>query len=330
MAKEVIINTSGLNSYGGRVLTPGIDLAQYRRNPLLLWMHRRGFEDDAMPIGRMENLRVEGDRLIGTPVFDPDDEFARKIENKWEKGFLRMASAGIEILETSKAAEHLLPGQTRATVTRCRLVEVSIVDMGANDDALQLYDGGGRVLHLAAGEASDVLPLLAPGKKDVPPGSVPDGEDHIQTNKPTQNMDKEILQLLGLPETAAEQEAADAIRQLKEKAGEADALRLAGITAVVDGAIADRRITADKKEHFVNLGKSAGIDALRETLSMMQPARKPTDVIRPKDAPHDDGPKAYAKLSDVPAGEMEKLRGEDPQEYERLYKAEYGYDIPKK
>lgn len=330
MAKEVIISTSGLNCYGGRVLTSGIDLTQFQKNPLLLWMHRRSFDRDAMPIGRIDNLRTDGDRLIGTPVFDQNDEFAKKIESKWENGFLRMASAGIEIIETSDAPEHLLQGQTRRTITRCRLEEVSIVDMGGNDEALQLYDRSGKVLKLAAGEDNDALPLLAPEKKDDPSGTAPDGKADNQTNKLTQSMNKEILQLLGLSETATEQEAVGALRLLKEKADKVETLQLASITAVVDGAIAEKRITADKKEHFVNIGKAAGIDSLRTTLSLMQPVRKPTEVIHQTDAPRDDEPKTYAKLSDVPANQLEKLREERPQDYERLYKAEYGYDIPKK
>lgn len=330
MAKEVIISTSGLNCYGGRVLTSGIDLTQFQKNPLLLWMHRRSFDRDAMPIGLIDNLRTDGDRLIGTPVFDQNDEFAKKIESKWENGFLRMASAGIEIIETSDAPEHLLQGQTRRTITRCRLEEVSIVDMGGNDEALQLYDRSGKVLKLAAGEDNDALPLLAPEKKDDPSGTAPDGKDNNQTNKSTQSMNKEILQLLGLSETATEQEAVGALRLLKEKADKVETLQLASITAVVDGAIAEKRITADKKEHFVNIGKAAGIDSLRTTLSLMQPVRKPTEVIRQTDAPRDDEPKTYAKLSDVPANQLEKLREERPQDYERLYKAEYGHDIPKK
>lgn len=329
MAKEVIISTSGLNCYGGRVLTSGIDLTQFQKNPLLLWMHRRSFDRDAMPIGRIDNLRTDGDRLIGTPVFDQNDEFAKKIESKWENGFLRMASAGIEIIETSDAPEHLLQGQTRRTITRCRLEEVSIVDMGGNDEALQLYDRSGKVLKLAAGEDNDALPLLAPEKKDDPSGTAPDGKDNNQTKKSTQSMNKEILQLLGLSETATEQEAVGALRLLKEKADKVETLQLASITAVVDGAIAEKRITADKKEHFVNIGKAAGIDSLRTTLSLMQPVRKPTEVIRQTDAPRDDEPKTYAKLSDVPADQLEKLREERPQDYERLYKAEYGHDIPK-
>lgn len=312
------------------MLTSGIDLTQFQKNPLLLWMHRRSFDRDAMPIGRIDNLRTDGDRLIGTPVFDQNDEFAKKIESKWENGFLRMASAGIEIIETSDAPEHLLQGQTRRTITRCRLEEVSIVDMGGNDEALQLYDRSGKVLKLAAGEDNDALPLLAPEKKDDPSGTAPDGKADNQTNKLTQSMNKEILQLLGLSETATEQEAVGALRLLKEKADKVETLQLASITAVVDGAIAEKRITADKKEHFVNIGKAAGIDSLRTTLSLMQPVRKPTEVIHQTDAPRDDEPKTYAKLSDVPANQLEKLREERPQDYERLYKAEYGHDIPKK
>ena len=49
MAKDFIINTSGLNSYGTRVLTPGIDLTQYKRNPVLLYMHTRGFDGKSTP-----------------------------------------------------------------------------------------------------------------------------------------------------------------------------------------------------------------------------------------------------------------------------------------
>ena len=59
--------------------------------------------------------------------------------------------------------QNVVQGQTRPTVTRSKLVEVSIVDVGANDDALQvrLYSGG-KLLTLAQGEDNDLLPLLNP------------------------------------------------------------------------------------------------------------------------------------------------------------------------
>lgn len=70
---EVVISTSAVNSYGFRVLTEGIDTTQFERNPILLWMHNRpmrGTKDEVLPLGRVENLRKEGDKLIGSLVFD--------------------------------------------------------------------------------------------------------------------------------------------------------------------------------------------------------------------------------------------------------------------
>ena len=324
MAKEGIITTSGLNCYGGRVLTSGGNLTQFEKNPVLLYMHRRGFDGKTMPIGRIENLRIDGDKLIGTPVFDEKDEFARQIGQKWEDGFLRMFSAGIEIIETSAEASLMLPGQTRPTITKWKLEEVSIVDIGGNDEALRLsYQG--KILNLFAGEDSDVLPILSDKEHSEGPES---GLTNINQKNNKNSMNKEILQLLGLTESASEQEAVNALRLLKEKADKAESLQLASINALVDGAVADKRITADKKEHFVTLGKTSGIEALRTTLELMQPQRKPTEVIhQTTDQPAGGEHKTYAKLSDVPASEIPSLKESNPTEYARLYKAEYGIEV---
>lgn len=326
MPKEVVISTSGLNSYGSRVMTAGLDTSQYCRNPVLLWMHRRG--GDNMPIGRMENLRVDGDRLIGTPKFDEKDEFAKKIATKWEDGYLNMCSAGIEILEYSTDPSMLVQGQTRATATASKLVEVSIVDIGANDEALKLY-GGGKLLELAAGQDCDLLPLVKLSKPEETPRPEAAAQSNENTN--SKNMKKETFLLLGLAETATEEQVHAAVTALKSKADNAETLTLAAITAQVDAAITERRITADRKEFFINLGKTSGADALRQTLELMQPARKPTDVIdTTKDAPQGQPEQAtFAKLSEVPADKVSMLRKDNPNEYMRLYKAEYGIDCPK-
>lgn len=72
-----------------------------------------------------------------------------------------MASANVDVLEYSDAPELVKPGQYRATVTRSRLTEVSMVDIGGNDNALPLIlNVDGKELKLAAGEESENLPLL--------------------------------------------------------------------------------------------------------------------------------------------------------------------------
>lgn len=314
MGKEVVISTSGLNSYGCRVLTSGGDLRQYERNPVLLFMHNRAFDRENLPIGRMENLHIEGDRLIGTPVFDLNDEFAKKVADKWENGFLRMVSAGIEILETSSDVSVMLPGQTRPTITKWKLIEVSVVDIGSNDEALRLYDKEGSMLKLAVGIDNTMLPLLN------------DNDNNQLITKTTMN--KEVLTLLGLQEGATDEQVLATVRDLKTRAEKAENLTLANITSMVKDAIASKKITADKEAHFVNLGKKAGIESLRETLSMMKAMLKPTDVIEAKTENVEGKVDAkFNKLSDVPESEMRKLKEENPAEYARLYKAEYDVEL---
>lgn len=76
------------------------------------------------------------------------------------------------------------------------------------------------------------------------------------------------------------------------------------------------------------MGKSAGIKSLRATLEMMHPQHKPTDLLNPKTEQLNAGVhQAYSKLSEVPDEEIRKLRDENPAEYARLYKAEYGVNI---
>lgn len=334
MAKDVIVSTEAVNSYGSRVLTSGIDLSQYERNPVLLWMHRRSWEPGAMPIGKVENLRIEDGKLIGTPVFDQNDDFAKRIESKWENGFLRMASAGLEPIETTPDPALVLPGQTRETVTRSKLVEVSIVDIGGNDEALQLYGEEGKLLKLAAGEECAGLPLLGKDKNpEATPGATP-GEVE-GTNNPKINltkMTKEQLALLGLPETATEEQATAALNLMKGRADNAEQIQLAAVTQAVDQAVAERRILAEQRDHFIKLGKSAGVQMLRDTLSTMRPQKKPTETINlgKQSAPGaGEAPKTYTKLSEVPEAERLELRKNNPGEYMRLFKEEYGMECPK-
>ena len=324
--KEVVISTEAVNSYGTRVLTSGIDLSQYGRNPVLLWMHRRSWEPGAMPIGRMENLRVEDGKLIGTPVFDGNDPFARQIESKWENGFLRMASAGLVIVETSPDPALAWPGQRRETVTRSILEEVSIVDIGANDEALQLW-GGEKLLKLAAGEDSPALPLLEGEAMDY---KEPEETNHLNI----QRMTKEQLELLGLPEEATDEQIGSALRLMKTKADNAESLQLAALTQTVDQAIADRRILGSQRDHFIKLGKSVGAGMLADTLKSMPRQMKPSDTIQlsketaPTPGAGQAPAKTYKKLSEVRENELLQLRKEQPAEYMRLYREEYGVDCP--
>lgn len=262
MAKRVRLTNEKLNGYGYRVLTDGIDLSQYERNPVLLYMHERG-----KVIGNMTDLKVEKGEITGIPEFDEASELSITCRKQWDKGSLRMVSIGFDILETSADKALLVEGQTRPTVTKSRIYEVSIVDIGANDDAIVLRKDG-KTFTLGDGDDCP-LPLL--------------NNSH---NKQPQMELKTLALSLGLPETADEAAVNEKIAELnasKEDAAkvreENERLKLAQITDAVDSAIAEKKISADKKEHFIGVGKKLGLEDLRATLAAMSPKVKLSSTI---------------------------------------------------
>lgn len=312
MSYEVIISNSKLNSYGFRVLTSGIDFKQFERNPIMLWMHNRpwrGNKDEALPIGHVENVRVEGDDLKGELVFDETDDFSKSIKAKWDAGTLRMVSPGLDEIERSEDPALLLPGQRYATITKSKLIELSVVDIGANDDAIALYKQGERI----------TLSL--------------DGNNEFL--KPINNLKKEvemktIALKLGLTETATEAEILARIGELQLSAGKVESLekeantqKEVALTALVDNAIQLKKITADKKEHFVALGKAAGYDSLKSTLELMTSAQKPTEIISQSGGKSVTG---NEKWDDLNENDRVELRKNDPEKYIALFKGAYGVE----
>lgn len=305
MGKRVRISNDSLNSYGTRILTAGMDIEQYRRNPVLLYMHERG-----QVIGYVKDIKADEGEVTGEPVFDEATELSRRCKIQWEVGSLRMVSAGLDILETSEEPALLVQGQTRPTITRSKLFEVSLVDVGANDDAIVLQKDGKTITLGKEGEC--LLPML-------------------NNHKNEKRMElKQIALMLGLAETATEAEVKARIEELLAAKQENETLRadkenlvLASLTAAVDKAVSEKRLARERKEEFVALGKQVGLEKLESVLAAMNPQMKLSGMLNAKGGvPHS----GFAKLGEVPADELMRLRDEHPEEYKRLYKAEYGME----
>lgn len=300
--KRVMISNSSLNSYGSRVMTAGMDVSQYMRNPVLLYMHERG-----NVIGCVKDLKVDGDEVTGELMFDEASELSKRCKKQYEFGSLKMVSVGIDVVETSKDASVLLEGQTCESVTRSKLYEVSLVDVGANDDALVMTRDG------------VTMKLM---------------KTNINQRDKRMEM-KSIALQLGLPETATDAEITARLGVLNAAQGEVtklekekDTMLLCAITQEVEHAIAEKRIGADRKDQFVKLGKAVGLDELKQTFDAMTPQVKLSKVIvgAGGGAGGGGGVASYKKLSDVPDEELEVLRAEHADIYKKLYKAEYGMD----
>ena len=307
--KRVRISNESLNSYGTRVLTSGMNVEQYNRNPVLLYMHERG-----QVIGYVKDLKVEGDEVTGELMFDEATELSRRCKKQWEFGSLKMVSIGIDILELSEDPKHIVQGQTSPTISKSKLFEVSLVDIGANDDAIVLQKDGKRI---ELGKDGGVeLPLLHSNNK--------------KNQKPKQ-MDQEKLALqLGLPKDADEATITAKLAKLQADGAETlrqerDTLRAARIETLVNAAIAEKKIGEDKKQQFLDLGKKIGADELKQTFNAMSPQMKLSNILN-GGVGAAGGHAEYKKLSDVPSDELLKMREQNPAQYKKLYKAEYGID----
>lgn len=335
MGKKVRISDESVNCYGTRIITSGIDLSYYQEtNPVLLFMHDRG-----KVVGVVNNLEVKGTELLGEIEFDKASPLSVQLEKQYDFGSMRMVSGNFRILETSADKSLVLEGQTRETVTRCQLFEVSCVDIGGNANAVVLYDNAGEMLPLKSdgGNLGTLLPLLNDTSSNNP------------LNKVTEMETKQLALAMGLAETATEAEITAKITELQLSASKVDDLQkkvsdlqqeqldakkkademlLASVTKAVDTAISEKRLNAAMKDHFVELGKKVGLETLQLTLGAMQPQGKVTAVVN-----HSGGRQHrvvsgdnYQKLSEVPADDMLELRENHRDEYIRLYKAEFGFE----
>ena len=258
MPKTFVLTDESLNNYGFWLPTSGAVLDQFKKNPIMLWMHNRawrGTKDEILPIGYWDNVRIEGGKILADAVFDDNDDFAASIGDKVENNVLRMASCGIKVVEKSKDPKWLKPGQTCETPTKWVLREASIVDIGSNDNALSLafYDDNDELINLADAAKMPLKKLL-----------------NDDTNTNSIHM-KKIAKLLGLAEDSNEDQLVQTIQQLNDKVSAAENAKTAAETQLadyqkretdarkaearqlLDSAIADGRLNAEMRPSWESL-----------------------------------------------------------------------------
>lgn len=259
MAKtfSFIVNDESVNSGGFRILTSGIDLSDFVKNPIGLWKHER-WDSEVLPICRWENIRLEQGRLIADAVFDETDEFAVKIMNKVEQKIINATSISVNPIEWSEDAAYIQPGQTRATVTKCKLIEISIVDIGLNKGCVALVDNDGKTLDLSDPQTEFMLPKLNINKTDMKLN-----DSLAKVLNLTDNTDEAIIAAITEQRTEAKtqlelkdttitslQAKIDAFEAKEKEAKEA------AIVALVDDAVTAKKIVAADKPMYLSLAQS--------------------------------------------------------------------------
>lgn len=255
-SKRFTLSTEATNSLGFKVRTSGIDLSDFNKNPLLLWMHKRPKgerQDEVLPLGYWGDIELKDGKITAVPYFDETDPFSMKIYNKVENGTIKMASAGLKPIEFAETSGE-------KWLEKSSLQEGSLCDIGSNKEALSvaLYNDDNELIKLA-----DFNQTLNSNKTDM---------------KLIQLSADQVLPLLKLKEDANAAEAQTALLNLvtlaESQKTEIDTLKTektdlqkklddaeeAGqkekVVALVDKAIEDRKITADQKPSMIKLAEA--------------------------------------------------------------------------
>ena len=147
---SITITTADADRDGDIVVPEGLDLAAFRKNPVVLWAH----DYRSLPIGSTTSLDVEPGRGIrATWAWLDGDDFAMRVKRAFDAGVVRAASIGFVPLE----AEPLGAGRGMR-YTRAELLEWSLVPVPANAAAVRTL----KALGLAAPDAGAVLELDGP------------------------------------------------------------------------------------------------------------------------------------------------------------------------
>lgn len=258
--KTFILHDETVNTQGFRMLTSGADLSVFQNNPVMLLNHN----DWELPIGRWENIRIEGTRILADADFDETDERVAAIMGKVDRGYLKAASIGAwPPLETSSDPVLMLPGQELPTVTRWIAREASLCTIGSNHNALALYDNNNKLIDL--NDKQRLIKLFDTGNgsyvsyKNNTQMTILTGLLKLSDNASEQAIADEVRKIIQLRdqlqtengELKTENQSLTAKVQVFEKKEEDE--RKASAIALVDTAIKDGRLDAKGRDGWLEM-----------------------------------------------------------------------------
>lgn len=264
--KEFCLTDNSVNVYGYRMLTEGLQLDQFKKNPIGFMMHER----EGGVLVKWEDFRTEGDKLFGKPVINLSHPKGADIATQVENGFINAASMGkIICLEATDAPDLKLAGQTGPTVTKWFPREISFVDIPGNHNALvNLYDINDNELNLAD--------FVKPNSKEM--------SKILLTAV--------MLTALNLSDQSTDEDAQKAFQNLVD-----DAKKVPGL----EKDLADRNSALEAKEtELSNLKASTVVKEVQDLLSKGETDKKLTkEVAKQLSETFKDNPVALKNLIDA-------------------------------
>jgi hypothetical protein len=318
--KEFLLSDSSLNCYSFRLLTSGYQLADYKKNPIGYRMHNR---EDGVVV-KWEDLRVDGDKVYGKPVINLSNAKGQQTVEEIENGFLNAASVGhLVALEISKDPKDYLEGQQGPTIKKWYNRECSLVDIPGNYNALtDLVDANDKPINLADFKIQKINMkqiILTAAQLALIPNLKAEAEQ-ADVDTAIANLVAEAAKVPGLTTdlaaaNTAKQDAVTALEALQATSVKDN------VTAQLDKAIAEKRITVEQKNLFATQYAEKP-DDLKALLAVMKPFESVTTKTELTDAAKIELTTLMAKTGKElwTSGGLERLKALSEEAYKVKYK----------
>jgi hypothetical protein len=309
MAKQkFIISDETENTYGFTFLNSELDFSRFNKNPICLYMH----EKEKVIVGSWSAPvleEVEGVECWTSELtFDSEDEKVKPIEGKVKRGFLKAVSLGAMVKGgfEQKGDKVYAKGGV--------VVEISLVNIGSNANAVKLYHSDGKVM-----EDTEVKLSLQ-------------FEDN-QNQKTNMAELKNVAVTLGLSETASEQEVTTAIVNLKAETGYKQKFedlektvaegKKKDFVDAVELKIAEKALSATDKQDYLDLYELSAEKA-EKMLAKLQAPQNLAQVAGSGSGNTVNLSAEYDKLETENG--LVTLMAQNPTRFKELYKAKFGVE----
>jgi HK97 family phage prohead protease len=124
---EMLVSTSTPDRDGDRVIPAGVDVSNFKKNPILLWAH----DYTGIPVGAVTGLEQTGEGWRARWRWNESDDFAQRVKRGWDEGFIRAASIGFlprKVVGNDHGGYDFVQSE---------LLEISLVPVPANGEAVR-------------------------------------------------------------------------------------------------------------------------------------------------------------------------------------------------
>ena len=321
MKKFILSDENVLNSYGFKVSTKGIDLKRFKKNPVMLAQHWNHI--DAL-LGKWINIeKGEDGRLTAEAEFDQEDDVAKKVQGKVDRGYLKGVSIGISFNRDDMVQQ---PDGT-FLLTKCELMEASICAIPSNAGALKLY-AGDRLLdeseiQLALNDISTEFKKSNKNSNNMNKlllsVAVLAALD-LQSNNTAEGVDASLVDDRVLKLKSDLDKATGTIQTLKEAnekmTGQLASAQKEKVDNLIDTAIANGQLAATEKDSWTELA-TANFELAKKTLSTI-----PTKASLSASVANSGQPGQVSSLDDflkLPLAQQLAFKAENSEAYKALF-----------